>query len=165
MPRHRSWADRRISLTLVPGVPQQLDLLTSLPAMDTATVVRLIGRLSVFPNSIEQQVTGGMIVDIGIGVSAQEAFAVGGLSLPDVTVNDDSPIRGWLYRSQMLCVKDHASGVTNEFTFVDQLHFDARAARKVDRGNLYVRFESNTSNGATTFDLRMAGLIRTLVLT
>ncbi len=164
MPRHRLWGDRNISVTLVPTVSQQLVLLANLSGGDTKTLVRLIGRLVAQPNDLVAQVDGSMVVDIGIGVVTDQAFAVAGASMPDPTLAAQQPARGWLYKQQMVVTKEHATGTTNEFTHIDTLQFDLKAARKVDRGTLFVRFEANNLTGASPFDVRLAGVIRALCL-
>jgi len=162
--RPRSWGDTQVSLNMSPTVAQQLDLNLFGPQGDTLTVVRLIGRVVAHPNSLEGQLTGAMQVDIGIGVAANVAFALGTTGTPDLTVSSELPARGWLYRQRMLVMKDHATGTVNEQTYVDVLSFDLKASRKLDRGNLYVKFETNNSTGASTFDVRLTGIIRALIL-
>ncbi len=146
------------------GVVQKVDLLVNLTALDTRTAVRIIGRFVWQPNSISGQVDGSMKVDIGIGVATQEAFTAGGASLPNPSIETQQPARGWLYKQHMITTKEHASGVENELTFIDTLMFDVRAARKVDRGILFLATESNNATGATSFDGRLTGTIRVLCL-
>ncbi len=165
MPRNRSWGDTLVSLNLSSTVAQQIDLNLFGPAGDTLTVVRLIGRLVAFPNAQEQQVTGAMAIEVGIGVSGATPFSLGITGTPDLSLASELPPRGWLYRQRMLTMKDHATGTTSEHVHVDTLAFDLRAARKLDRGNVYVKFESNLINGITPFDVRLVGVIRTLILT
>ncbi len=165
MPRHRAWGDTRVSVVLVNGTPQQIDLNLAGPQGETLTVVRLIGRLTGYPNDIEAQVTGAMGVDLACGVSGATPFALGVTGTPDLQDVSELPPRGWLYRSQMLVLKDHASGATSEQLHVDTLAFDLKAGRKLDRGVLYVKFESFNSNGATAFNVRLTGVIRALLLT
>ncbi len=164
MPRERSWSDTRISVSLADGVPQQVDLNAAGPSGNTLTVVRLVGRLYAFPASLSSQVTGAMRIDVAIGVSSKVAFDLGITGTPDLELVTELPIRGWLYRQQMIVIKDHSSGSVNEYTTVDTLAFDLRAARKLDRGSLYIKFESNTSDGATTYSVRLGGIVRSLIL-
>ncbi len=165
MPRHRSWSDTRVTIALVNTIPQQIDLNLAGPAGETLTVVRLIGRLTCFANDQSAQVTGAMAIEVAIGVSGRTAFDLGTTGTPNLTAMGEVPPRGWLYRQQMVTWKDHATGTTSEQFKGDTLAFDVRAARKLDRGALYVKFDSNTSNGGTTFDVRMTGIIRALFLT
>jgi len=165
MPRPAAWADSMVSMGLADGVSQSLNMLTTLSASDTKTAVRLVGRLSALPQTPEGQVDGVMSVRLGIGVAASEAFGIAnsaGLPQPDIAA--DVPIRGWLYRQHMLVAKEHATGTTNEWTHVDTVQFDLRAARKVDRGVLYFIVEANVVDG-TAFNVRLTGLLRALCLT
>jgi len=165
MPRHRVWGDTIVSLALVDNVPQQIDLNSAGPVGDTLTVVRLIGRLTAYPNDQQAQVTGAMKIDVVIGVASQTAFDLGITGTPNIQAVAEVPPRGWMYRSQMITMKDHATGTTNEHTHVDGLAFDVKAARKLDRGRIFIKVESATSNGGTTFDVRLAGVVRALFLT
>jgi len=164
MARPRAWGDTHLSLALLDGVVQEKDLLVNLASSDTRTVVRLIGRLNAQPNSISGQVDGSMVLSIGIGVVAAEAFAVQGTAMPNPSIVTEQPARGWLYKSTMVVTKEHASGTENEYTFIDTLAFDVRAARKIDRGVLFFSIESNNATGATAFDVRLSGVIRALCL-
>ena len=103
-------------------------------------------------------------VDVGIGVSSVEAFAVASAAgLPDITDVTNFPPRGWLYAatkpvSQIL---DAAGGVS----IVDvkaEFDFDLRAMRKIDKGVLFLLMEQNniTVGGA----MQVTGRIRTLCL-
>ena len=165
MPRHRSWGDTRVSVVLVDAVAQQIDLGLAGPQEETLTVVRVIGRLVVYPNDLEAQVTGAMAVAVAIGISGRTPFDLGITGTPDLTDMGELPPRGWLYRQQMLTIKDHATGTTSEQLHVDTLAFDVRAARKLDRGVAYIKMQSFNSNGATAFSARLTGIIRTLFLT
>jgi len=162
--RRRTWADTNLSLTLVSDAVQEINLLTNVLPSDTKTAVRIIGRLIACPASLTAQVQGGMRIDIGIGVATEEAFGVGGASLPNPSLPANQPARGWLYKTTMTCIKEHDSGTTNEFTFVDVLHFDVRAMRKVDRGILFLGIESDSFVGSA-FDVDLIGTIRVLCLT
>jgi len=164
MPRERSWSDSRISVNLAPIVPQQVDLNLAGPDGNTLTVVRLVGRLYAFPNDLQAQVTGGMRIEVAIGVASQVAFDLGVTGTPNLEDVSELPIRGWLYRTQMIVIKDHATGTTSEQLHVDTIMFDLRAARKLDRGRLYIKFEANTSEGGTTYDVRLGGIVRALIL-
>ncbi len=165
MPRPRAWGDLNLSINLAEGVRQQVDMLANLTVSDTRTVVRLIGRLVAQPNGISGQVDGSMRVDFGIGVATQEAFTAGGTSLPNPQNPGQQPARGWLQKDHMITTKEHATGVENEYTFIDVVRWDLRAARKVDRGVLFFTVESSNAVGATAFDVRLTGTLRALCLT
>ncbi len=162
--RPGTWVDTRLSAVLADTVAQQFELSGALLS-DTLTVDRLIGRLRMMPNDLQAQVTGGMNVDLAIGVASETAFDLGTTGTPDVTDVTKFPPRGWLYKSRMWVIKDHATGTASEQLVVDTLAFDLRAARKFDKGSLYVKFESNTTEGGTTYAVRMSGIIRAYILT
>ena len=162
--RPRAWGDRNIGLTLVTTIAQQIDLLSNFSASDTITAARLIGRLVAMPSSLTAQVEGVMQLDLAVGVVTDEAFVAAGAAIPNPSVEGAQPARGWLYKSRMFCMKEHDTGTTNEFTYIDTLQFDVRAARKVDRGKLMFVVESNTAQG-TAFNVGLRGVIRALCLT
>ena len=165
MARRRSWADFFLQLTLADGVPQCKDLLTQAPDLDTITVARLIAGLTVSPESFTAQVDGRMIIDIGVGVASQEAFAVAGcLGLPIVSAGADSPPRGWLYRGQISCEKVHSTGTTYEIMKRGQVNFDIGAMRKVDKGVLFFIAEANVLGGSA-YNVVLTGLVRSMILT
>ncbi len=161
--RPRAWSDNDISQVLATTVQQKVDLLGNMSAFDNKTVVRMIGRLHAFPNDLIAQVDGAMKVDIAVGVTSLEAFAAG--IFPDPDDASEQPIHGWLYRTQMVAIKEHATGTTNEYQHTDTLQFDVKGSRKVDRGVLFLVTESNNITGATAFDVRLTGMWRCLALT
>ena len=162
--RPRAWGDLNVSILLVEDTTQSIDLLANLTASDTITVVRLVGRLMFMPNSLSAQVSGAMRLDLGIGVSAKEAFDASPKVLPDADNPADQPARGWLYKNTMLTYKEHDAGAADILPMHDVLSFDIRAARKVDRGTCYATFVTDTAIG-TGFDTRLVGTIRALCLT
>ncbi len=165
MPRRRAWCDFFVNQQLVEGTPQSANLLTQAPDLDTMTVARLIGRLYVSHDSLTAQVDSRMMVEVGIGVASQEAFAVAGAAgLPIVGAAASAPPRGWLYRGEMQAIKVHSSGTTYEVMMPDKDKFDLGAMRKVDKGVLFLIADTKLVGG-TTATIRMTGLIRTMVLT
>ena len=152
-------------MALVDATPQQADLLTQAPDLDTITVTRLIGRLYLVHNDLNAQVDSHMAVNLGIGVASVEGFGVAASAgLPIVGAAASSPPRGWLYRTQMDCLKVHATGTTNEITIRDMVSFDIGAMRKVDQGVLFFLAESfDLAHSAAT--VRLTGLVRALCLT
>ena len=149
-------------MALSAGTPVPQDLLSGMTVSDTITVVRLIGFLKVIPQSLTGQIDGVMVVDVGIGVSANEAFVAG--VLPDPNIGSDVPSMGWLYRTSLVCVKVHSSGTDFEIADFGEVRFDTRAGRKVDRGRLYINMIAGVVQD-TSFPVRVIGLIRALCLT
>ena len=93
-----------------------------------------------------------------------QAFAVAAAGgLPVVSASASRPPRGWLYRTQLTCIKVHSTGTTYEIMIPDTVEFDIGAMRKVDNGILFMVMEANEiTNTAATVTL--SGLIRTMYL-
>jgi len=165
VPRRRAWADFFVDLTLVDGVPQCVDFLAQGVNLDTLTVARIIGTLYVQHADLSAQIDNRAKIDIGIGVASVEAFGIAacaGLAIPNGA--GSSPPRGWLYRTEMVCTKVHATGTTYEILIPDKTHFDLGAMRKIDKGVLYLVAEQ-TNDGGTAASVALMGLVRTMVLT
>ena len=163
-PRNRAWADRRFAGTaLVAGTPGVFDLLTAAPEVDTLTAVRIVGDLTVQYLVSTTIVDSLSIVEVGIGVSSVQAFAVAaGAGLPDPSADPaEYPPRGWLYLASQP-VSQHAES-TGVIEHVARFQFDLRAMRKIDKGFLFMVVEQNniTVGGA----MQMTGRVRALCLT
>ena len=163
--RGRSWSDTRMtSVTpLVAGVPRHLDLFAGLPVTDTKTVIRIIGDFKVFYDVTFTIGDSLSAVDVGIGVTSAEAFAVGDTALPSPIIDTQFPPRGWLYASTQAVL--HILHGTEPAIHVVEAHFkfDLKAQRKVDKGVLFMTIEQNNIvvGGAMT----VTGRVRALCLT
>ena len=160
--RNRAWADKIFNIaTLVAATKQDFDLLEDAPTVDTLTVVRIVGSLT-FMYSPNSTITDSLsIVHMGIGVSSAEALATGGGALPNPSVQDDYPPRGWLFvDTKPVSQQAESTGVINEpVTF----NFDLRAMRKVDKGRLFLSMvQDNVLVGGS---MRVLGRTRVLCLT
>ena len=154
-----------VNLALVDSVPQSVNLLTQAPDLDTITVARLIGRLSVQHDSLTSQIDNAAIINIGIGVSSVEGFAVAAAAgLPIVSAAASSPARGWLFRDQLRVIKVHSTDTTYEIMVVGESKFDVGAMRKVDKGVLFLIAQQD-SIGGTAATVRLSGLVRAMILT
>jgi len=162
--RPSAWADTRFNVTMVSTTPKIFDLAGSLLDTDRLTCVRVIGQLAFGPSSLSNQVDIQMSLDVGIGVVSQRAFDAGVTAVPIPGIQDEQPESGWLYRTQVVYWKEHASGSTGEIMIPAVWHFDIRAARKIDRGVLYLALEANPAVG-TAENGHVQGLIRALILT
>jgi len=161
--RRRAWADQRFAgLSFVANTEILVDLLENLDSMDTLTVVRIVGDLTM--NYLVSTTVGDAlsIVDVGIGVCASAAFGVGGAT-PAPSTETEYPPRGWIYAASqpVTQILDAAGGVS----IVDRparFQFDIRAMRKVDKGILFMNMVQNniTVGGA----MQITGRVRTLVL-
>ena len=163
MPRNRSWADQRLSVVLTAGTGGlTFNLLENGVLGDTLTVVRIIGTIEIGINAISE-IEYAQLIDIGIGVASVEAFAAAGVSLPSPLIDTEFPPRGWLYVSTKECWQFKA--VNNEQQRANAIfNFDVRAARKIDKGRLFIRLINSDLEGAS-FTVRVVGRVRTLCLT
>ena len=162
MPRPRAWSDSLFDTSIPTGGDLLSNLLAELVAVETATVTRLIGHLNLQATSTGE-VEYAEIVDVGIGVVSKEAFDVGVTAVPDPHVAGDVPARGWLYRARRLSIFGLPS-VGGPFRIPAIFDFDVRAARRVDRGRLFMYIHT-TNTGGTGTQMELVGLVRALALT
>ena len=162
MARHRAWADRRFAgVSLVAGTLQNFDLLQNAPTIDTLTVVRIVGDLTV-QYLVSTTVADSLsIVDLGIGVIAATAFGVAGAA-PAPQIETEYPDRGWIYVASQpvaqLVTTD--GGIINEAA---RFQFDIRAMRKIDKGTLFMGIvQANITVGGA---MQVTGRVRSLCLT
>jgi len=160
--RNRAWADRRISMSLVATVPQAIDLLLNAPTVDTLTAVRVIVDILCFYSPDATVVDSLSFVDLAVGVTSVEAFAVAAAAgLPNPTTESGYPPRGWLYvNTKPVFQQAESTGV-----LIQTAHFmfDVRSMRKVDKGVLFLIAENNTIIVGGV--VRMVGRTRVLCLT
>ena len=159
--RNRAWADERfIGQNLVAGASgHQRNLLFNAPTMDTLTAVRIVGDITVQVLPTVTFVDSLSIIDVGIGVSSQEAFDVP--ALPSPAVDTEYPPRGWLYVAS-LPVSERLQDTT-VMQEVARFQFDIRAMRKIDKGVLFIRvINTNIIVGAA---MVITGRVRVLCLT
>ncbi len=160
--RNRAWTDSRFAgVSLAAGSPNKVNLLANAPTMDTLTVVRIVGDVTIQYTPNSTVVDSLSIVDMGIGVSSTEAFTVGPTALPSPAVVTEFPPRGWLYvASRPVSQQAESTGVLNE---IARFQFDLGAMRKIDKGILFCVFQNEDilTGGA----VRVTGRIRVLCLT
>ncbi len=160
--RGRAWADTRVVGTaLVAGTPLELNLLATAPVSDTLTVIRILVDLWVMYTTNVTVTDSLSIVDVGIGVASAQAFAVGGTALPNPGNLDQDPPRGWLYiASKPVQEKVNAEGIMQ---LIAHFQADLRAARKIDKGVLFLTMEQN--NITVGGSMQVVGRVRALCLT
>ena len=163
MARQRSWADTRYGgVDVVAGTDLLTDLLAVAPRVDTLTVVRIVAELNIGYTVTTTVADADSIVDIGIGVTAQEAFDAGVTSVPDPEDPSSYPPRGWIYVNTFMV----AQLVTTDGGIIDHratIRFDIRAMRKIDKGVLFLRLSQKNLNVGGVMDL--TGRVRALCLT
>ena len=161
--RRVAWCDTLILDDAANAAVRLDDLLTNAPPSDTLTVVRIIGDFTCSIPTLSETET-GTAYDVGVGVINQEAFDLGsGVGIPNPTVEDSTPPRGWLYVSRQFVSQTVPStgGVWRETA---HYKFDLRGQRKIDKGVLYMWREHNSFVG-TPQAIRVVGRIRVLFKT
>ena len=164
--RRRTWADFLISDTLADGVVNLDNLLVNAPTVDTLTVVRLVGDF-VCTLSSTSEIETLQTVDVGIGVINSEAMDLGtGVGVPNPTVEDSYPPRGWLYVARLPVLQALPTGATPTAMWRETAHFqfDLGAMRKIDKGVLFMWREANVIQGSA-MSLNCIGRVRALCLT
>ena len=159
MARTPYWEDTLIEDTLAAATQNEQSLVGGLSEDERRgmTVVRTLVHFWLTPN-VTSGVVGTMTLLAGIGVANDQAFGVGSTALPQLTINSERPLRGWLWKDS-LAIVDDATTVAP----VTELKVDIRSKRKVDAGILYLATEGDTRSG-TAFVIKVSGLIRVLYL-
>ena len=161
MARALVWHDTFIGVLCANGaVPQIVDLLVAVAAPDkrASTVTRTLVRLDVYEGATNSA-KGTSAVSLGIGITSQEAFALGETAIPDVNVAGDSPRLGWLWRDFASATGSIDAGNVME---IQSIRADIRAQRKLENGELYFSAQASGIVGAG-ISVRVQGLIRTLI--
>ena len=166
MPRNRAWADQRYSTTVLAVTGLSLvNLLQNAPTVDTLTAVRVVGDLTIDFDSTSTPSDQLNIIDIGIGVTSAEAFAVvAGAAVPNPSAEDEYPPRGWIYANTQAVVSQGQGGDSGAYYRPAVFKFDLRSMRKVDKGVLFAFIQSSAGKG-TGISTLISGRIRTLCLT
>jgi len=156
MPRQTDWVDTNNALVITAGSQQSLSLITGLSPGDMrgATLIRTIVRMSLSSTSVAGA-WGVQKVDVGIGITSQEAFAAG--VLPDPSVSSDRPSRGWVYRDHIAVAQNGAGSPV-----LEHIREDIRGARKIENGELFLVID-NTDQLGTSAAIRAMFLVRVLV--
>ncbi len=108
MPRRASdWIDSLVGLATATGGQSNVSLMSGVAPVNVRrqTLVRTLIELSLYSTTVAG-VWGTQIVDIGIGITSQEAFAAGVLADPDTA--NDQPSRGWIYRTRRVVAQNAA---------------------------------------------------------
>ena len=156
--RDTLWVDTLLATTLAPGVGTLgISLMTgqSVIGQRNWTLLRTIFDIQLY--SITVAGAWGVVnVDLGFGVTSQEAFAAD--VLPDPNVNGDLPTRGWIYRTRCVVAQN---GVGSQIIY--PCKDDMRAKRKLYNGEAYVALV-NTARAGTSFTVVIDGIVRQLWL-
>ena len=152
------WVDTLISNTLAADAQDVFSLMTGVSTAETRnwTLLRTIILLDLAA-TVHDASEGDSRVDIGIGITSQEAFAAG--VVPDPNVGTDKPTRGWIFRGRYRYYQ-FAAGVNDVYSVhVDK---DIRSRRKLENGEAYLNWVNTSINGVAV--ARLVGLIRMLWL-
>jgi len=157
MPDRRSfrWVDELLDIQVAPGAQANRTLLSNTTVEERVgwTLTRMVFCYSL--KAINSGIVDGhQKVDMGIGITSQEAFAAG--ALPDPEVPSDYPFGGWLYRCRHMVDDNVANGVPAQV-----FERDLRAQRKLGRGEAYIILVNQTDIGAG-FSIVLLGSIRSL---
>ncbi len=157
MARRTTWVTTRSVLNVNNAAQGLLTLATGRSTTDSrnATIIRTIGHLW-YASLTVAGAWGRQIVDLGIGIASQEAFAAG--TVPDPNTSGDQPTRGWMYRDTVMVEQNGVgSKIHTESTF------DIRSARRLDEGEPYIVFD-NVTTGGTVFNVQITVFVRQLWL-
>ncbi len=161
--RGRVWVDTHIDDNLAAAGTSLVNLLAAADIdLQTKTVIRCLGRLRAIPSVVANASVSAQRISLGIGVISREAFAIGGAGVPSPGDLGEFPTGGWLYKEHAILVNQQDSGTVEAWEFPEFM-WDIRAARKVDRGILYLRAQNNDLIAGTTA-VKLAGLVRCLLL-
>jgi len=160
-PRKSVWVDTLHAVSVANGG----QVLVSLTGSLTATTTRMGGITLIrtiichdYSYTIHDSGEGGQILDIGVGVASQEAFASG--IVPDPNVATDFPQRGWVYRCRH---KLHGFDADQAAVDVRSVFRDIRSKRKIENGELYIIFDNASASGASAA-VEIIGITRCLFL-
>jgi len=155
--RASDWIDTLVNINTASGAQSLLSLMTGVAPVNVRrqTLVRTLLTLGIFSTTVAGA-WGVQAVDIGIGITSQEAFAAGVVADPNTA--NDQPSRGWVYRTRRVPSQNgDATGIVTE------LHADIRASRKLDDGECFLVINNGTLIG-TAFAVTITGIIRQLWL-
>jgi len=117
------------------------------------------------PQNLSDNIDGGSVVDLAIGVSATEAFNAN--VVPDPGSPADTPARGWLWKDRLIAVGNSVTGPpAHDVYWGTELKADIRSMRKVDRGVLYLAMQfDNTLVSGSFLPVSCIGIVRALCAT
>ena len=169
MPMHREWVDLHVNGVAIdtasPMTP--IDILFDMREEVNKTVTRLILGLDLHIDDININVQAQAKVALGIGIATTEGFdqaivAPIGESIPQPQRSVEFPIHGWLWRGEYLCQWSNSATFGVEVSMFPRIDLDLRAARKVDKGILYLAAFNSVVQGA--MDVELTGQVRALML-
>ena len=155
--RKTQWVDSLFDFTIANAGQDVRSLLSTLIGNDTQgmTLVRTIIELSLGPINWTGAF-GTQALDMGIGMSAQEAFLAG--TLPDPSTSTEFPQNGWVIRTRKGCLNPGSVSAGYE---LQKIQMDLRSQRRIDDGELYMIMDNFPGLG-TAFSIQVTGIVRCL---
>ena len=131
MARSSFWVDNLIGISPPTGGQAFVSLMAGTPPVDArrATIIRIVFDLGIYTNTVTGP-WGINLIDIGFGVTSQEAFNAGVISDPNA---DERPTRGWMYRTRCLGFQN---GIGNNM--ITRCEGDLRSGRKLYDGEPFM---------------------------
>ena len=145
-----------VGITLASGAQTVIGLLGSLEINESVgfKLLRTLMKLYLRPGT-PGAVNGSQLFTCGLGVASGDEFTAA--AVPDPTVMDDFPPRGWVIRDQDVIMDSTTEGSAVAVVMVH----DLKAQRNVNNGELYLVVENDISTG-TSFSLAVSGIVRCL---
>ena len=155
------WADTRTTASVASGAQLLVSLMVSLPNLEARfnqlTLLRTIVRMDLAA-TVRDTGEGDQVVDFGIGIASQDAFAAGAVSDPNVGA--DYPIRGWIWRSMY---RVYGVAIDDQNVDVIRIDMDLRGKRKLENGEAFL-VVNNAVNQGVAQAVQPTALIRQLWL-
>ncbi len=160
MPRRTFWNEQILGFTTANGAETLISLLSGLGDATEMTLIRTIVRLDVMVDDSAETNSSIQRMSMGIGITSEEAFSIGTTAISDPATASEHPSRGWVYRtSGAVFISNVAQGGHAPWRIND----DIRTKRKIDRGDLFMKFQNDNLEGATN-TLITAGVVRCLLM-
>ena len=155
------WIDTLLNLQISSGSQGSQTLQSQLSVVEARfaglTLLRTIIGLNL-GHLVHDSGEGSQIIDLGIGITSQEAFAAA--ILPDPNVSTDFPTRGWIFRGRY---RTYGFAADQAAVFQERVDKDIKARRKLENGEAYI-VVNNVPDQGTTGTVHVGGLIRQLWL-
>ena len=157
MARRTRWLDQLADGLIADGAQLSSNLLQTLAMEDRdgSTVTRILLNLW-WGAQTGQSSDAWTALDWGIGMVSEDASAAA--VLPDPSVNEDSPVGGWLGRGRLMGRFDAGLQSVLGHVFVD-----LRAQRKLGRVELKLIMDNNQIGAEGAASMRAVWHVRTLV--
>ena len=158
MPRRTMWIDMLSDFSIASGGQnvEDLDPDNQLSSRGM-TLIRTI-LCHDYSYTVHDAGEGSQIIDIGIGITAEEAFTADVVADPSTRL--DFPPMGWVYRCRH---KLHGFAADQPAFDVRSVYRDLKSQRKMDRQHPYLVVD-NTPDSGTASAVHMVGITRMLYL-